>query len=154
MTAKREDSTYADDAVNRLRVALGKTVRSLDRRTNQDGITRTQMTVLATIARRESIPLSELAEYEGINPTLLSRTVSKLEELGLVRRVLDENDRRVAHAEIMAAGTKLWEHHRQVRTELLAELLDALPPREVKALLAAVPALEALAEVARQPPRR
>ena len=53
-------------------------MRALDRRTNREDIPRTQMTVLFTIANAERIAVAELAEFEAINPTMLSRILGKL----------------------------------------------------------------------------
>ena len=145
---------FGDDDVTRLRMALGRVVRGLDRRTNEQDLTRTQLIVLGTIARTKRIALAELAEFEGINPTMLSRIVGKLEDLGHVRRVPDEQDRRVAHAEITPSGEAVWQRHRQVRSTLLAKLLSDLPQNEAASLLAAIPALEALAAIARPSPPR
>jgi DNA-binding MarR family transcriptional regulator len=140
---------FSSDDVSRLRMALGRTVRALDRRTNIEDLTRTQMTVLGNVVRNDRIGLAELAEFEAINPTMLSRIIGRLEEQRLVRRVPDDVDRRVTHVESTASGTKVWEQHRRERSKLLAELLAELPQPEAAALLAAVPALEALAERAR-----
>jgi DNA-binding MarR family transcriptional regulator len=132
-------------------MALGRTVRALDRWTNRDDLTRTQLTVLGTVVRNGRIGVAELAEFEAINPTMMSRIVGKLEERGLVRRVPDDVDRRVTHVECTVSGTKAWEQHRRERTKLLAELLAELPQHDAVALLAAVPALEALADRAHTP---
>ncbi|GAA1799489.1 MarR family transcriptional regulator [Luedemannella flava] len=140
---------FTDDDVNRLRIAMGRTVRELDRRTNVEEITRAQLTVLATIAREKRIGLAELAEYEGINPTMLSRVVGKLEQLGFVRRTTDDVDRRVAHVEITAAGVRRWDKNRKIRTRVLAGILAELSEADAKALMAALPALEALADITR-----
>src|SRR5690349_11846805 len=140
---------FTDDDVNRLRVALGRTVRALDRRTNVEEVTRAQLTVLGTIAREKRIGLAELAAYEGINPTMLSRVVGRLEQLGFVRRIPDDTDRRMAHVEITTAGVRRWDKNRQIRTSVLAGILEELPEPDSTALLAALPALETLAELTR-----
>lgn len=140
---------FDETATVRLRSALSKVVRELERRSGEQGLSPTQLNVLGTVARRKRLGLSELAEIEGINPTMLSRLVGKLETAGLVRRVPDEADRRVFHAEITAAGNKVWERNRRTRTKLLSDLLDNLPAQDVTALAEALPALEALGEVAK-----
>ena len=70
--------------VNRLRIAFGRISRTVDRQVSGDSMTRTQLSVLSTVAHLESIGMGELAEYEGLNPTMLSRVVGKLEARGLV----------------------------------------------------------------------
>ena len=63
-----------------------------------------------------------------------------------MRREPDADDRRAARVEATAAGLALHERIRAQRRASLAAHLDDLPDDEVHALLAALPALEALAE--------
>jgi DNA-binding MarR family transcriptional regulator len=143
-----------DDDVNRLRIALGRISRLVDRQVSGDGLTRTQLAVLGTVARAKSMRMSELAELEGLNPTMLSRVVGKLESLELLRRAPGSDDRRSVVVEITPGGTRLHTKLRKQRTQLFAQRLTELPRAEVTALLGAVPALESLAEAMRTEPAR
>jgi DNA-binding MarR family transcriptional regulator len=134
------------DEVARLRIALGRISRQLDRQSRGRELTRTQSSVLATVGRRGPLRLSELAEIEGVNPTMLSRIVAKLEHAGLLRRSPDPDDGRAAHVELTVAGAELNRRHRAERTQLLTDRLAALPGSRAAELLAALPALEALAD--------
>jgi DNA-binding MarR family transcriptional regulator len=138
-----------DDDVNRLRIALGRISRLIDRHVSGEGMTRSQLSVLGTIARHKAMGVGELAETEGLNPTMCSRIVGKLEAAELVRRVPGAQDRREVRVEITAAGNRLHQKLRVQRTRLLGERLTALPERQRRALLAAVPALELLADAMR-----
>jgi DNA-binding MarR family transcriptional regulator len=138
-----------DDDVNRLRIALGRISRRIDRQISGGGMTRSQLSALGTIFRLKSIGVGELADEEGLNPTMCSRIVGKLEVAGLVRRTPGAQDRREVRVEITAAGSRLHTKLRAQRTRLLAESLAALPDRERRALLVAVPALESLAHAMR-----
>jgi DNA-binding MarR family transcriptional regulator len=129
----------------RLRIALARITRALDRRTRGDQLTRTQASALATIVRRGPIRISEVGEIEGLHPTMLSRVVGKLEAAGLLRRTADPADGRVAHVAATTAGTELHLRLRAERTELLARHLAAMPQDQAARLLAALPALEELA---------
>jgi len=102
------------------------------------------------VARRQRVPLSELAEGEGLNPTMLSRIAAKLEADGLVQRVADEHDARVAHLVVTPAGRRLHAAVRAERTDALLVALERLDDRDRQTLAAAVPALEALAEALRE----
>lgn len=104
------------------------------------------MSVLLHVVREGSVRLSELAEAEGINPTMLSRVVADLADLGLLERVSDERDRRAAWAKATAAGKRLAERMRRERTDALNLALEQLSARERARLEKALPALEALAE--------
>jgi DNA-binding MarR family transcriptional regulator len=62
---------FANEDVVRLRGALARIARSIDRQVSGDGLTRTQLSVLGTVARKGSIGVGELADAEGLNPTML-----------------------------------------------------------------------------------
>lgn len=134
------------EQVARLRVALARVARALDRRARGGTLTGTQASVLATAAVRGPVRITELAEIEGVNPTMLSRIVGKLEAAGLLARRPDPQDGRAALVEATAEGVALHARLRAERTRLIAEHLAAVPdPAHTAALLAALPALEALA---------
>ena len=134
------------ETVERLRVALGITSRYLRATDAGEGLTPTELSILATISRRGSLRLTELAEIERVNPTMLSRITARLSEAQLIVRQTDVDDRRAARVEATAAGLALHDRIRAQRRESLAAHLDELSDHEVQTLLAALPALEALAE--------
>jgi DNA-binding MarR family transcriptional regulator len=132
--------------VARLRVGLARIARVLDRQTRGHALTRTQASVLGTAARLGPVRITELAEIEGVNPTMLSRIVAKLEDAGLLHRQADPDDRRAALVEPTAEGRALQHRLREERTRLLVEHLTKLPDDHAAQLLAALPAIEALAD--------
>jgi DNA-binding MarR family transcriptional regulator len=134
------------ETVERLRVALAVTARQLRATEAGEGLTPTELSVLSTIVRGASLRLTELAEIERINPTMLSRIAGRLAEMRLISREADVADRRAARVEATASGVALHERIRAQRRASLAAHLDELPDDDVRALLAALPALEALAE--------
>ncbi|MDX6571215.1 MAG: hypothetical protein QOC86_371, partial [Gaiellales bacterium] len=83
---------------------------------------------------------------ERVNPTMLSRIAARLAELQLIRREADADDRRATRVEATKAGKALHERIRAQRQANLAAHLDDLPEGDLGALIAALPALEALAE--------
>jgi DNA-binding MarR family transcriptional regulator len=133
-----------------LRTALGRVSRRLRHTRSHGALSPSQWEVLTTVARRGRVRFSELAEGEGLNPTMLSRIAAKLEGDGLVRRVQDEDDGRVAHLAVTPAGRRLHAAVRAERTDALQVALDRLGERDRRALAAALPALESLAEALRQ----
>jgi DNA-binding MarR family transcriptional regulator len=136
---------FQDDDIVRLRSAVVRISRLLDRQAGDHGITKTQWSILVTVAKRGPVGASELAEREGVNPTMLSRTLTKLEDAGLVRRTTDAGDRRVVRVEATPTGRRLQQKVSAERTRLLAERLARVAAPEAALILAALPALEALA---------
>jgi DNA-binding MarR family transcriptional regulator len=144
----QDDMIPADngDSTARLRTAIGRLARRLRETRAGSGLTPTQISVLFTVVRDGPLPLTELAEREALNPTMLSRVLGGLCESGLTLRTADTGDRRVALAAPTAAGRRLRERIQRERSVALAAHLAELDPAERQAILDAIPALEALAE--------
>jgi DNA-binding MarR family transcriptional regulator len=142
------DRTRLDDeSADRLRAAIGRLARRLRPTLAASGMTPTQISVLFTVARLGPLGLSELAEIEAINPTMLSRVVVQLCELGLIRRESRPEDRRAATVTATPAGRRMRERVHRERARALAEYVAELAEREQTALAAALPALERLVEL-------
>jgi DNA-binding MarR family transcriptional regulator len=139
-------ATFDGDDITRLRIAFGRISRFLDRQSRGDRFTRAETSVLATVTQLGPVRLSELADVEGINPTMLSRIVAKLDEAGLLRRCPDPADGRAVLVEATEAGAAEQQRLRAERSELLRARLAALPEEQAAALLAALPALESLTD--------
>ncbi len=110
------------------------------------GLTPTRISVLLNVVRDGPMRLSDLAASEGINPTMLSRVVSDLVEVGLLERSSDEGDRRTAWVAATAAGRRLSERMRRERTDALDVALEGLSDSQRRRIEKALPALEELAE--------
>jgi DNA-binding MarR family transcriptional regulator len=108
------------------------------------------VSVLLHVVRDGSVRLSELADAEGLNPTMLSRIVGHLVDGGLVERTSDEGDRRSAWVKATPAGRRLAERMRRERTDAVNLGLRELSEGDITALEEALPALEALAEQLRE----
>lgn len=140
------DVGTAGDTAARLRAAVNRISRWLRPTRAGAGFTPTEISVLGTVAVRGPIRLSDLAEAEGLNPTMLSRVARKLEDPGLIRRHTHPVDRRAALLEVTPSGRRLFERIRSERTDQLSLGLGALNPDERRALIEALPVLERLAE--------
>jgi DNA-binding MarR family transcriptional regulator len=136
------------DTADRLRVVIGRLHRRL-RATpaaTAAGLTPTKSSVLHTVIRTGPVGLTDLAELEGLNPTLLSRTVGALADAGLLDRISDPVDRRAALVSATARGRRLADKLRRERTAALNQALAPLTETDRQALERALPALEALAD--------
>ena len=140
------------ELAGRMRTIVGRMSRGLRQAGGQTDLSPSQYEVLGTVARRGDVRLSELASIEGINPTLLSRIIGKLEADGLLVREADPDDRRAAHVVPTARGRKRYEQIRSERTDALNLAIEALDEQEQQALAGALPVLEALADSLRHRP--
>ncbi|MGA8681610.1 MAG: MarR family winged helix-turn-helix transcriptional regulator [Acidimicrobiales bacterium] len=145
MTTTNEGDLQAE-APARLRMAVARLSKRLKPTAAAGALTTTEVDVLQTVARVGPVKLSMLADQAGLNPTMLSRVVARLEEQGLLRRLGDASDGRVCRVEVTEAGSELRDRVRSERTDVLTNELDRLPAADRNAVLAALPALEQLAE--------
>ncbi len=136
------------EAAQRLRGVVGRLSRLLRRTDNEAGVelTPTRVAVLLAAERLGPIRLAEIAEREGLNPTLLSRTIAYLVSDGLLERSADPEDRRSAWVQATDTGHATARNIRAKRTQSLQDAIQQLDGADVALLEAALPALERLAE--------
>ena len=139
-----------DDGVTRLRRVIGKLARQLNNSSTEEGLTPTQASVLGLVVFRGPVSLGELAGLEGLNPPMLSRVVGKLQSMELIRRIPDPSDLRSASVEATTAGAEADRRVKAQRAAVVSACVDQLPAEQEKALTAALPVLEALAESLRK----
>ncbi|MHB8220572.1 MAG: MarR family winged helix-turn-helix transcriptional regulator [Acidimicrobiales bacterium] len=131
----------------RLRAALmkiGQRLRAIDAGT---GFTPTELSMLGTVVRTGPLQPTELARAEGCNPTMTSRIVGRLVLDGALARRANPGDRRTALVVATARGRRIHERLRSERVRALEHLIGHLPEDDRDAIVAAIPALEALAEL-------
>jgi len=137
----------------RLRAVIPRLARVLTDSSTREGLTPTQYSVLALVRVRGPVGLAELADLEGLHPTMLSRIVKVLDERGLVRRMPSPGDMRAARVAVTPEGKQVHDRVRGQRTRALADCLHELPPETTASLLAVVPRLETLAEALKPVPK-
>jgi DNA-binding MarR family transcriptional regulator len=132
--------------VTRLRRVIGRLARLLNAAPVSEDLTPTQASVLGLVAHRAPIGMTELADIEGLNPTMLSRVVGRLVDDDLVRRLPNPADQRAVQLAATDHGHEVHVRIIESRTATVAKILDGLSPDVTDALLDSLPALEALAE--------
>ncbi len=136
------------DFAPRLRMVTLRLARLLRQHADSStGLSASLTSALATVARCGPVTIGRLAELERVQPPSMTRIVAQLEERGLVARDVDPLDRRVSRLRPTPRADDVLADLRTRRNEYLAARLAALTPEELRALEAALPALERLAEV-------
>jgi DNA-binding MarR family transcriptional regulator len=133
------------EAAIRLRGVIARLARDLNATATDEGLTPTQSSVLGLVMGRGPIGAAELTELEGLNPTLLSRVVGQLVELGLVQRSPDPADLRTIKVSITEPGAEVHTRIRDARAQIISSCMERLPGASLRKVLAALPALEQLA---------
>jgi DNA-binding MarR family transcriptional regulator len=145
--AARSATPPADpDTAYRLQFAVSLLARRL-RREIGTGLTPSQLSVLSTVHRSGPLTLGELADCEQVAPPTITRVVSKLERAGYLQRLPDPEDRRVARVQLTEDARRLVVAARQAKADWVLARLGQLTPAQQRRLLAAVDAIEALAEM-------
>lgn len=128
-----------------LRMVVMRLARRLRQEVGPD-ITWSQLSALATVERLGPVSLKDLADAENITPPSMTRISTQLEETGLVARIHDPADRRIARLAITEAGRSMLAESRSRRNAFLAERLAAMSPDDRDAISRALPLLVRLAE--------
>lgn len=129
-----------------LRAVIGRLGRRLNSSASTEGLTPSQASVLQVLSFRGPVKLADLATIEGLNPTMLSRIVSKLDEAGLLRRLPDPEDLRAVRVEATDEGLRLSQQVREARSRVVAEALASVPEATQLLLRDALPALGELGD--------
>lgn len=155
VTNQMPDGTSLTDVelAARLRMTLGR----LNRRVRQYGpqtLSSSQASTLASVEALGPVRLGDLAAHEGVTAPTQSRLVGSLEQQGLLRRMPDSGDRRATLLAITVQGRRQLEQLRGERSAFLVGQLGMLSAKQRGALVAALDALEALAESPAGDPER
>ncbi|EHY89139.1 MarR family winged helix-turn-helix transcriptional regulator [Saccharomonospora azurea] len=138
-----ESSESSSDVPGRLFLIIGRLSRTL-RQASAPGPGHGAISAMSTLGACGRMRLGDLAAKEGVAAATMSRIVSALVDSGYVRRESDPADRRAWLVELSADGERLLADVRATRVHELSARIDRLSPEHRSALMAAVPALEAL----------
>lgn len=90
------------------------------------GVSVVEYTVLDALARQDGwhMRMQQLARAAALSPSATTRLVTRLEDRGLLTRVLCADDRRGIYTELTAAGRDLYGRARPVHDAALERALD------------------------------
>lgn len=134
------------DAATRLRRVINRLARAMNESSSAEDLSPTQASILGIVVARGEVKVSTLAAVEGLNPTMVSRMLTKLAERGLVERVPDGADARTVVAVATPDGRAMSERIQQLRVRALQQVAGGLLPATVDQLRSTLPALEEFAE--------
>ncbi|MBX5440116.1 MAG: MarR family transcriptional regulator [Solirubrobacteraceae bacterium] len=111
----------------------------------EHGLSVVEYTVLDALSRQDGwhMRMHQLARATALSSSATTRLVNRLEDRGLLRRVLCQDDRRGIYTELTEAGHALLDAARPTHDAVLAETLDEAQRRPELA-----PMVEALGRLA------
>lgn len=90
------------------------------------GLSVVEYTVLDALNRQDGwhMRMQQLARAAALSPSATTRLVTRLEDRGLLTRVLCADDRRGIYTELTAAGRALYDRAHPIHDETLERALD------------------------------
>ncbi|MFE6995992.1 MarR family winged helix-turn-helix transcriptional regulator [Microbacterium sp. NPDC057659] len=122
----------ADDAVEirargwRTLAALHNLIDvELERALGAEGLSVVEYTVLDALNRQDGwhMRMQQLARATALSPSATTRLVTRLEDRGLLTRILCVDDRRGIYTELTPAGQELYERAHPIHDETLERVL-------------------------------
>ena len=134
-------TTSRPDLASHLRLTIARTARRL-RQEGGTELSPSMTAALATIECHGPMTPSELATRERIQRPTATRVIARLEEMGLIGRTTDPQDRRSSLVSVTPEATALLAEQRTRKTAFLAERLDGLDAEDRATLERAADVLE------------
>ena len=96
-------------------------------------LTMPQFVLLFKISEeKEEVTLKDMAEKLGKDKSAILRMIDLLEKKELVRRAVDQNDRRKNQLLVTKKGERLIAEFREIESELNSELLEGLSDADME----------------------
>ena len=134
-------TTSVPDLAGHLRLTIARTARRLRQETGSD-LSPSLTAALSTVERHGPLIPSELATRERIQRPTATRILARLEEQGLIERMVDVRDKRSSLVTATKAGRDLLAELRTRKTAFLASRIERLEPDERATLERAADILE------------
>ena len=115
------------DRLHSAAIHLLRLVRVQDAAT---GIGPARLSALSVVVFAGPVSLNDLARAEQVKPPTMSRVVDALEAAGMVRRRVNQKDRRAVLIEATPKGATILHEGRRRRVQLLARHLSRLTASE------------------------
>ena len=94
-------------------------------------LTLTQCSLLHMLDEHGAMRLTDIARADGVAPATISEAITRLERLGLVRRIRDTGDKRIYRIQITAEGRS---QRRAASAGLVHTIMDSLDAEEIARL--------------------
>lgn len=143
MTSPAATRTHAEVAT-RLRTVIARLNRQL-RQETVGTLTLSQWSALVAVETAGPMRIGDLAEHEHVSAPTATRLVASLEDVGLISRAVDDDDRRSALIALAEPGRRALADLRRKRTEALTARLAGWTDDDLDRLTEALPLLERLA---------
>ncbi len=132
------------DAVRRFNRFYTRRIGVLDEHLLESPFSLAEARILYELAHRGGVSAAELARDLGLDGGYLSRTLQKLENVGLIARLPDAGDGRRSHIDLTDAGRQAYAPLNAQSASAVADMLAPLGPHDRTRLVAALTTVESL----------
>jgi len=134
-----------EDTAERLHAVAIHLLRRLRKVDQASGLSGPRLSALSVVVFAGPLTLTQLAAAEQVKPPTMTRLVQALQREGLVRRLADPKDGRVAQVAATAKGRHILLKGRERRVAMLVGLLSSVGPRQQAEIANALGSLEEVA---------
>lgn len=121
LAAARRLDFAASEITHRLKALLSS---------QEEELTAIQFFTLRLLSREKQMKVTDIAACLGVTLSAITGLINRLYKLGLVTREQDEADRRIVWIKLTRKGEDLINHLNEKRAQVLAQVLQDLPPEE------------------------
>jgi len=105
-----------------------------DQMAQAHGLTRAQLVVLARLEGQPDVSQNELAAFAEVASMTIARLIDRLEELGLVKRCSDPEDRRIWRLRLTPAAAPILREIKRFRAKLHSVMTKGIEPPVLDAM--------------------
>jgi len=134
--------TKIEELADRLHSTAIHLLRQVRVQDAASGLAPARLSALSVLVFGGAMSLNDLARAEQVRPPTMSRIVDALESEGLLRRTVNQQDRRAVVLEATEKGTAILWQGRKRRIKFLAKHLSCLSEQERKQIEAAIKAIQ------------
>jgi len=129
------DAAALADQLHSAAIHLLRTLRKED---DASGLSAPRLSALSVVVFGGPLALGQLARAEQVRPPTMTRIVTGLETVGLVKRIGDSRDHRVTKIQATQKGQRVLAAGRARRVRVLTEAVNALESSELAELARAI----------------
>jgi DNA-binding MarR family transcriptional regulator len=131
-----------EELADRLHSSAIHLLRQVRVQDSATGLAPARLSALSVLVFGGAMSLNELARAEQVRPPTMSRIVDALESEGLIRRTVNQQDRRAVVLEATEKGAAILWQGRKRRVKFLAKHLSRLSEQERQQINDAIKAIQ------------
>jgi DNA-binding MarR family transcriptional regulator len=134
--------TKTEELADRLHSTAIHLLRQVRVQDAASGLAPARLSALSVLVFGGAMSLNDLARAEQVRPPTMSRIVDALKSEGLLRRTVNQQDRRAVVLEATEKGTAILWQGRKRRVKFLAKHLSRLSEQDRKQIEAAIKSIQ------------